>query len=721
MGFFAFAALSGVEMIGKHVTLTESIKELTPIVDGLVDRKSDQEKEKWLWRQPRVADFFEKNAYAKDLMSVRQQNERIVLLSLVAIGEGNLVFYDCSEIDNNDERLDSLLKRLLDVDSFYGAIGGIVGYHLSFLTLLEAGSGGDEAVKTTFECPQSLDISEPGDRFYDLSAEGIAHLAEVAAIFPVGGAGDRLDLHDEETGLPLPAGKLMFMGRSLLNGMFRDLQGLEYLYETITGKALTIPVAMMTSVEKQNDRHIRDICDKNGWFGRDRGTVAIFKQPMAPVITEEGRWSFLAPLHLNMKPGGHGVIWKLAIDEGVFSHLKKQGISKTILRQVNNPLAALDGNLLTLIGQGFRQNAKFGFMTCQRPVHISEGMVVLERGRQGEMCLKNVEYTDFVKRGISDQPSEPGSLYSLYPSNTNILFADLSSVEAAVEDDPLPGKLLNLKAKFPTMDEKGVVTECYGGRLETVMQNVADHFSFNEGDPFPAFSLYNRRQKVHSTTKRTFQEGVTLDQTPVKSFYDLQCTLRELLSKECGIDVPDIESFDDFLEFGPRIVADFHPALGPLFHIIGQKIRGGEIAAGSELLLEIAACDVESLSLDGSLRVFSDRRSPKNEGRLELKGVTVCNKGAHIPGAEWCWKGNYALRESLEIIIHGNGEFAAENVTFNGAHRIEVDDGCRVTAFEKDGELELSVEPLHNSSWEWQYEIGGDRKVHLNKIVRRGC
>jgi len=727
--FSPFTMAWGDDMTDNQMTRSKTIKSLSPLARQLREISQEEEKIALLRHEPRVEAFLTLHHEAEDALEKLSPIRQLVLLSLVAVGEGEVLFFDFEDVSHHWEQLNSLIDELIDVENFYDTIGGIVGYHLAFLKLLEGESQLQEK-QVVYEHPRSLDISEPTEQFYDLTAHGVKNLARVAAIFPVGGAGDRLDLHDEGTGLPLPAAKLQFAGRSLLNGMFRDLEGMEYVYYKLTGQRITIPVALMTSVEKQNDHHIRDICERNHWFHRDPDSVHIFKQPMAPVLTKEGRWSFKAPLRLNTKPGGHGVIWKLAIDHGIFDTFGRLGIQKAFLRQVNNPLASLDGNILSLIGEGFKRNAVFGFTTCDRPIHISEGMVVLEHAKQGsgdQYCLKNIEYTEFVKSGIEDQPREPGSPYSRFPSNTNILFADLKAVAETIEVNPLPGMLINLKAKFSTMNERGELEERFGGRLETVMQSVADYFvmateglmSEEEKEVLSVFSLYNKRQKTHSTTKRSYQAGVHIVQTPVKSFYDLQATYQELLTDYCSITVPEIGDFEEYLKHGPRCIVDLHPAMGPLFHVVGQKIRGGTIADESELHLEIAELDVENLNLSGSLSIIADSAIADQPGRCTLINVTVANAGAIIPKAEWCWKGDYQRNESLEIVIEGNGEFYANGVTFKGAHRIEVEDGCLVMAHQEGDEVALSVQPIHGPTWNWEYRLGEDGKITTTRTRGR--
>lgn len=49
-------------------------------------------------------------------------------------------------------------------------------------------------------------------------------LPELGEIYPIGGAGDRLGLVNPDTGECLPAALLPYCGRTLLEGLIRDLQ-----------------------------------------------------------------------------------------------------------------------------------------------------------------------------------------------------------------------------------------------------------------------------------------------------------------------------------------------------------------------------------------------------------------------------------------------------------------------------------------------------------------
>jgi hypothetical protein len=67
------------------------------------------------------------------------------------------------------------------------------------------------------------------------AAQGLLAMPYLSEILPVGGAGDRLGLRCEVTGEGLPAAMLLYCGRSMMEGLIRDLQAKEYLYWQLTG------------------------------------------------------------------------------------------------------------------------------------------------------------------------------------------------------------------------------------------------------------------------------------------------------------------------------------------------------------------------------------------------------------------------------------------------------------------------------------------------------
>ena len=59
-----------------------------------------------------------------------------------------------------------------------------------------------------------------------------------------------------------------------------------------------------------------------------------------------------------------------------------------------------------------------------------------------------------------------------------------------------------------------------------------------------------------------------------------------------GEHVVQVGEVEEYLEHGPGFVFVYHPALGPLWEVIGQKLRGGRLARGAEVVLEVAEAQV---------------------------------------------------------------------------------------------------------------------------------
>lgn len=97
---------------------------------------------------------------------------------------------------------------------------------------------------------------------------------------------------------------------------------------------------------------------------------------------------------------------------------------------------------------------------------------------------------------------------------------------------------------------------------------------------------------------------------------------------------------EQYLERGPGFIFLFHPALGPLWDVIAQKLRGGCLEAGSELVLQVAEADLQNLELDGSLLVNADAamgllEAPVRRGR---------------PGG---YSGRSGVQSLLHLLEHG--------------------------------------------------------------------
>jgi len=693
-------------------------------VKKLVQAISIEDKIAVLDREKRVWEFCAKT-FLPDMPKIQE----LVIKSVVAIGQNESLF---SKDGFSPEKIQTWMDNLVVLEEFYKEIGGIVGYHLALVQFLCSPQRRFPLDKVRYHAPVGYDLSSPG---YDVK-EAIYHAIDkmdgISEMYPVGGAADRLKLQDPSTKECLPAALLVFLGKTMLEHLLDDVKAREYLYYKIKGEQIRIPVAMMTSQEKDNHRKIVALCEQNNWFSRSKDAFFFFSQPSVPVVDKSGNWICIDSSDLLLKPGGHGVIWKLARDSGVIEKLQKLGAKKAIIRQINNPISSEDYGLLAFSGYGLKENRRFGFASCERQVKASEGVnVIVEEEVEGGFCysLTSIEYCDFATYGIEDVPAREMSPYSKFPSNTNLLFADFDSILEALKQSPIPGMLANFK-KVAFLSPGGIREEEIG-RLESTMQNIADCFKKCSSDKMGADALlnldsyitFNARSKTISVTKKEPGEAASPLETPEGCFLDVLRNKKELLESHCGFTVPDVNS--NFRE--PSFLFLHDPALGPLYSVIRQKIFEGSLTFGSELELRIAECDIKGLALDGSLRILANRitgevdeagilRYSEKVGRCTLKNVSIRNLGIDRGKQNIFWQGQIERAESCEIILQGESELIAENVMLVGNLKIVVEDGLRLKIEEVDGKIVYTKEKLDGTPWIWRYKFSSDYDLELQKV-----
>lgn len=702
-------------------------------------------KEEAIQKKLTILDKYSKNdlpPFFTDYFKKCSVEETYIIKSIQAIGQSHVLFGRLSSDDLSSHTWKKFIDVLVDIQHFYESLGGIIGYHLMVLKLiLERQNNRTETPENvSFHHPLGVDIEKDTVSVRHVIRWGIESLPLLAEIYPVGGAGDRLDLHDEKTGEALPAAELKFCGRTLLEGLLRDLQGREYLYFKFFGKQISTPIAMMTSHEKNNHAHILKICEEHFWFGRNKDCFQFFTQPLVPVVTIQGEWIVLDKLHLMLKPGGHGVIWKLANDLGVIDSLSAKGRKFALIRQINNPISGTDYGLCALYGWGIHRRKVFGFASCPRLLNTAEGMnILIEKKLEDgsyEYHITNLEYTEFEHYGIHDLPEKPGSSYSKFPANTNILFVELETIKDVLKNHfPIPGMLINMKNKIKHVNSQGIEEMVAAGRLESTMQNIADyivdHYP-NKLNPLTEESLrtfvtYNERRKTISVAKKAYVPGKTIVETPEGCFFELLQNYEELLRNFCKMDLPHLGTVEKYLEKGPPFIFLFHPALGPFYSIIGQKIQGGVLQEGAELQLEIAEIEIKNINLQGSFIIDADCVCGKQEkeeisycnnvGRCILKDVTIKNKGMDFEASKPHWRNQFVRKEEMRVILHGHSEFVAENVTFEGSQRYEVPDGHRLTI---SANHQKRLEKIDSPSWTWSYRFDQEDRIILNKLDSNG-
>lgn len=704
------------EFIDEEVAMASSLSYVRSLIKILSLLESYEDKLKLIETLSEVENFFQINPLLSSCLSAYSALDQYLVKSLIVIKQHHLLG---EELIEKKELLLKTIEGLRQVELFYARVGGVLGYHKMALELLFHKPIFDQSAKIDYHVPEMIDVTSESAYLDEIIIKGIECLDKVGELYPVGGSADRLKLQDEKMHFDLPAARLDFLGRSLLEGMIRDVQAREYLYFKLFGKQVTTPIALMTSDDKQNHEHIKALVEESHYFGRLKDSFCFFSQPLVPTFTKEGKWCLKGPFELLLKPGGHGVIWRLAQEKKVFDWLEKNKVSKILVRQINNPIAGVDAGLIALLGIGSKEGKKFGFASCSRTLKTSEGInvlkkqTVLDRHHVGISC---VEYCDFEKYGVE----EAG-----FPANTNILFGDLSSVQDATKKIPYPGALINFKESSHYCSKQGEVVSDVA-RVELLMQGIVDAF-VEEGNlqtPQDTFVTFNKRHKTISTTKKQFIPGSGLVETALGCFYDYLKNIRELMEGYCGFDMPQLPSEENFLKEGPSFIMTYHPALGPLYSVIGQKITQGKLGLKSELQLEIADVRFENLLIEGSLLIEAKQilGHYDEEGKLcyssqtggcYLKNVRICNKGIDDKAGNIFWKNRIFRREHCQIILEGHSEFVAEDVVFEGDFHITVPDGVRVVAKMVQDELVLLQEPLVKADSYYHYSIERS-KIRVN-------
>lgn len=711
------------------------IEQLEQIVSQLKKASSFQEKLEIIHPCPSVKEYLDAHPLFKSALTRLPIDREYVIKVLLCLGQGPHLFDDFTA--NSWDLLTQMLDKLIEVELFYGDLGGLAGYHLFFLKSLAKRK--DQKLSKNYLHPAGIDLTQDSSEVRRSIRWGIENLATVGAIYPVGGAGDRLNLCDENDGNPLPVAELLFRGYSLFEGLMRDLHGLEYLFFKLYGIQEVTPIALMVSQEKNNEAHIRALCQREKWFGRPVESFKFFLQPLVPVIAEDGKWALSEPFKMIFKPGGHGVMWKLAEEKGIFKWFKSQDRSRAFVRQINNPVAGTDLGMISLIGMGSHFKKSFGFASCPRLPKTAEGMDVLIEAKSEKgfaYCLTNIEYTEFEAEGIADHAVGPDQPHSIFPSNTNILFIEIEAIRQALKELPFPGLLVNLKSKVSCLNEKREIHEVPAARLESTMQNIADAIvsefpkqlsEEEQRNLLKTFITYNQRSKTLAVTKSLYKGEGTIVGTPEGALYEMMKNGKEFLERFCQMQVPEEQEVEDFLKNGPNLHFSCHPALGPLYTIMAQKIQGGKIERNSELELEIADLEIKNLHLHGSLLIKAEAILGKKDlsgvliygsetGKCTLHNVVVHNKGILRDSKNCYWKNQIEREEKVAITLHGNGEFIAENVTFLGSHAISVPDGHRMVAYQKGTEVHFQLDRISKPSWEWKFAFDEEDRILLHKI-----
>ncbi len=615
-----------------------------------------------------------------------------VIKALITIGQAH-VFESLPSIED----FRNLLIELIQVEQDYSSYGGILGYQKNVIETLNDTL---QVTNTRIEPPRGIDLTMINPDVDNYIHGGIAHLDKIAEVYVLGGVADRLSYKENHNGPNLPAAMLPLMGNTLLSLLIRDVEAREYLYQKLFGKKIITPIVMMTSNDQKNHDCIFEFCEKNNWFNRPKSSFYFIKQPLVPAFDKEGKWALENVSKLLLKPGGHGEIWHLAYQKKILSILSLQSIETLLFRQVNNPVASSDYGILAFIGYGALRKKKFGFLSCKRKLHTKEGVNVFLKNGSKE-GVASIEYCHFEKYGIEDA-RESENQYSKYPSNTNILFVDIKRLIEIFDAKTPYQPIANFKSH--TVFNGKQKTKSDIARLETLAQDIASELQ----DKNQTFITYYQRQKTISTTKQLSSDNQL--ETPVSCLYDIAKNHEELLSIHSKLQIPKLATRSDFEKNGPNFLFDFHPALGPIYSIIGQKIQGGSIYFGAELYLEVVDVFIRDLKLKGSLRICGHE-----SGICSLDNVTIQNASYQIPLSPNFWQSCIKREESCHIILHEGSMLMAKDISIEGEFFLEVMPFEKVTLEQFGSEIKISREKKCLNSPFWTYHFESEKQIQIKK------
>src|ERR1700676_2531055 len=91
-------------------TIEQSLKRLQPLIDKLINAKNIKERLEILDHTPDVKDFLQKSPQLKNYLSKLNEKEQFILKSLLALGQGDIIFQGLEKHDQPELALKQLLE-----------------------------------------------------------------------------------------------------------------------------------------------------------------------------------------------------------------------------------------------------------------------------------------------------------------------------------------------------------------------------------------------------------------------------------------------------------------------------------------------------------------------------------------------------------------------------------------------------------------------------------
>ncbi len=151
IGFFVLIGVVLTRPVAANDAITPieaQIARLEPLCQKLKQTHDLDEKLRLVTAVPDVQCFLRENPALWALLATHDRLDQFVAYAIMALGQGPVVFQDYHLLEDVDERLQALLSMLKELEKSYSLLGGIVGYHLTFLKLIVE-SGVQNTTKTT--------------------------------------------------------------------------------------------------------------------------------------------------------------------------------------------------------------------------------------------------------------------------------------------------------------------------------------------------------------------------------------------------------------------------------------------------------------------------------------------------------------------------------------------------------------------------------------------
>lgn len=307
-----------------------------------------------------------------------------IIDKILTIGEQGL-FSQWDVPGNNDGNKRAFLDQLIELDKNYS--GGLVAYKGNVRTLLE----NSKKAVNPFEgfspsVPSGDDLTLRGERFEEMSQNGLKVANKTSFVIVAGGVGDRLGYKGIKVGIPLD---LVSM-KVYLQNYIETILSLQEKSNRLNGESRTIPLTIMTS----NDTHDMTVqlLRENNYFGMNGLTInptkeqveqgninqiIILKQGAVPAVANNDAQFVVDqtnPYRLQEKPHGHGDIHMLISQSGLAELWNRQGIQLTVFFQDTN--GQVFNAIVPALGNSIQRNFDLNFLTVPRGAGEAAGAIV---------------------------------------------------------------------------------------------------------------------------------------------------------------------------------------------------------------------------------------------------------------------------------------------------------------------------------------------------------